>query len=66
MEYADSILDTDIVYEMDGFKVLVDKKASLHMDGMEVDFVKENLSEGFKFNNPNESSACGCGESVGF
>ncbi len=66
LEYADSILDTDEVLEFNQFKVLIDKKALPALDGMTVDYVKENMSEGFKFHNPQEKSQCGCGESFQF
>jgi len=43
--------------------VLVDARSLAYLDGTELDFVREGLSEGFKFNNPNEKDRCGCGES---
>ena len=44
-------------------KVLVDPKSMAYLDGMTLDFVREGLNEGFRFNNPNERDRCGCGES---
>jgi iron-sulfur cluster assembly protein len=44
-------------------KVIVDAKSLIYLDGTEVDFSKEGLTEGFKFNNPNVKNSCGCGES---
>ena len=44
-------------------KIIVDKKSLLYLDGTEVDYTKEGLNEGFKFNNPNANGECGCGES---
>jgi iron-sulfur cluster assembly protein len=65
IEFADELLPEDMVFEDRGVKVIVDPKSLLYLDGTEVDFTKEGLSEGFKFNNPNVKSACGCGESFG-
>jgi len=63
IEFADEIQDEDQVYEDRGVKVIIDPKSLLYLDGTEVDFVKEGLNEGFKFNNPNAKDECGCGES---
>ncbi|MDC9592728.1 iron-sulfur cluster assembly protein IscA [Xenorhabdus sp. IM139775] len=63
LEFADAIDEEDQVFEDKGVKVIVDGKSILYLDGTELDFVKEGLNEGFKFNNPNVSSECGCGES---
>ncbi|PHM27365.1 iron-sulfur cluster assembly protein IscA [Xenorhabdus budapestensis] len=63
IEFADAINDEDQVFEDKGVKVIVDGKSIVYLDGTELDFVKEGLNEGFKFNNPNVSSECGCGES---
>ena len=63
MEFADEIEDTDTVFEDQGIKIIIDPKSLVYIDGTEMDYTKEGLNEGFKFNNPNESDACGCGES---
>ncbi|OCQ51345.1 Iron-binding protein IscA [Photorhabdus australis subsp. thailandensis] len=63
LEFADVINEDDTVFEDKGVKVIVDGKSMVYLDGTELDFVKEGLNEGFKFNNPNVSSECGCGES---
>lgn len=63
MEFADAIEDTDVVFEDKSVKIIVDPKSLVYIDGTEMDFVREGLNEGFKFNNPNEKGACGCGES---
>ncbi|AYA39461.1 iron-sulfur cluster assembly protein IscA [Xenorhabdus nematophila] len=63
LEFADVVNEEDQVFEDKGVKVIVDGKSILYLDGTELDFVKEGLNEGFKFNNPNVSSECGCGES---
>ncbi|MGL4733696.1 MAG: iron-sulfur cluster assembly protein IscA [Enterovibrio sp.] len=63
LEFVDEISEEDQVFEQKGVKVIVDSKSLLYLDGTELDFVKEGLNEGFKFNNPNVTSECGCGES---
>jgi iron-sulfur cluster assembly protein len=63
IEYADEVAPEDIVFERAGIKILVDPKSLPYIDGTELDFVREGLNEGFKFNNPNERDRCGCGES---
>ncbi|MCB1850219.1 MAG: iron-sulfur cluster assembly protein IscA [Gammaproteobacteria bacterium] len=63
LEFADEQDDGDQVFENHGVKVLVDAKSLLYLDGTELDYTKEGLNEGFKFNNPNVKDACGCGES---
>jgi iron-sulfur cluster assembly protein len=63
LEFADEIQPEDHVFEDHGVKVLVDPKSFIYLDGTELDFAKEGLNEGFKFNNPNEKDSCGCGES---
>jgi iron-sulfur cluster assembly protein len=64
MEYAADIKPTDEVVEDKGVKILVDPKAVLFLLGTEMDYKVEKLSAQFIFNNPNQTSACGCGESV--
>ena len=64
MEYADAVKPTDEVIEDKGVKLLIDPKAVLFLLGTEMDFKTEKLSAQFVFNNPNQTSACGCGESV--
>jgi len=63
IEFADEIDSDDKVFEDKGVKVLVDPKSLVYLDGTEVDYSKEGLNEGFKFNNPNTKDSCGCGES---
>ncbi|THU04140.1 iron-sulfur cluster assembly protein IscA [Lampropedia puyangensis] len=63
LEYVDDAGDEDIVFENFGVKLLIDPKSLAYLDGTELDFVREGLNEGFKFNNPNERDRCGCGES---
>ncbi|HEX2555155.1 MAG TPA: iron-sulfur cluster assembly accessory protein [Microvirga sp.] len=64
MDYAESIAPLDEVVEDKGVTVLVDPKAVLFLLGTQMDFQTTKLSSGFVFNNPNQTSACGCGESV--
>ena len=63
LEYADDFAPEDAVFEGHGVKVLVDPKSLPYIDGTELDFAREGLNEGFKFNNPNVKDECGCGES---
>jgi iron-sulfur cluster assembly protein len=63
LEFADQKEEDDVVFEEHGVNVLVDPKSMLYLDGTELDYTKEGLNEGFKFNNPNVKDACGCGES---
>ena len=53
----------DLVFETHGVKVFIDPKSMPYLEGMELDFTREGLNEGFKFNNPNVKDQCGCGES---
>lgn len=63
LEFADAEDPEDIKFESCGVTVYVDPKSLVYLDGTELDFVREGLNEGFKFNNPNVKNACGCGES---
>ena len=65
MEFVDEVGQDDLVFEDHGLKVVIDPKSLVYLDGTEVDFTREGLNEGFKFNNPNVKSECGCGESFG-
>ena len=64
MELADAIAPNDEVVEDKGVKLLIDPKAILFLLGAQMDFKVDRLSATFSFSNPNETSACGCGESV--
>ena len=64
MEYAERANPTDEVVDDKGVRLLIDPKAVLFLLGTEMDFKTDKLSSGFVFNNPNQTSACGCGESV--
>lgn len=63
LEYVDETLDDDIVFDSHGVKVVVDRKSLAYLDGTVMDFVREGLNEGFRFDNPNARNQCGCGES---
>lgn len=64
MDYAESENTHDEVVEDRGIKILIDPKAVLFLLGTEMDYSEDKLVSGFVFNNPNQTSACGCGESV--
>ena len=63
LEFADEVASNDEVFENNDVTVVIDKKSLVYLDGTELDFTKEGLNEGFKFNNPNMKDECGCGES---
>ena len=64
MDYADQAKPLDEVIEDKGVKIFIEPKAILFLIGTEMDFVREKLGARFVFNNPNQTAACGCGESV--
>jgi iron-sulfur cluster assembly protein len=64
MDYAQDVKPLDEVVEDKGVKIYIDPKAILFLIGTEMDFVREKLGARFVFNNPNQTAACGCGESV--
>lgn len=63
LEYVDELAPDDEVFETHGVKIVIDPKSLAYLDGTELDFTREGLNEGFKFNNPNVKDECGCGES---
>jgi iron-sulfur cluster assembly protein len=63
LEFVESTLDTDEVFEDKGVKLVIDKKDMTYLEGLELDYQKKGLNEGFEFINPNEVARCGCGES---
>jgi iron-sulfur cluster assembly protein len=63
LEFADEVGNDDVKFESGGVTVLVDPQSLPYIDGMELDYTREGLNEGFKFNNPNVKNECGCGES---
>jgi iron-sulfur cluster assembly protein len=64
MEYAEAINPLDEVIEEKGVRILIDPKAVMFLLGTEMDYRIDKLSAQFVFNNPNQTAACGCGESV--
>lgn len=63
LEFVDTLNPEDQAFESNGIKVFIDAKSIPYLDGMELDYAREGLNEGFKFNNPNVKAQCGCGES---
>ena len=63
LEYVDASEPEDQMFESNGVKVFIDPKSLPYLEGTELDFVREGLNEGFKFQNPNVKDECGCGES---
>ncbi|MDV3238938.1 MAG: iron-sulfur cluster assembly protein IscA [Gammaproteobacteria bacterium] len=63
LEFVDAVEPDDQVFESHGVKVVINPKSLVYLDGTELDYGKEGLNEGFKFNNPNVKDTCGCGES---
>lgn len=63
VETAEQINEKDCTFESNGVKVIVDEDSLKYLAGTELDFIKEGLNSGFRFNNPNVTDMCGCGES---
>jgi len=63
LDYADTITEQDCVFEQFGVKVIVTKTDLPFLNGTELDYSREGINEAFKFNNPNVTGSCGCGES---
>lgn len=63
IEYADQIHEDDRVFDQGSVKVVISENDMPYLDGIEIDFRREGISEAFKFNNPNVKASCGCGES---
>ncbi|ABM24699.1 MULTISPECIES: iron-sulfur cluster assembly protein IscA [Shewanella] len=63
LEFVDTLNDDDEVFDIEDVKIIIDAKSLIYLQGIELDFVKEGLNEGFQFNNPNAKGECGCGES---
>ncbi|WP_448569037.1 iron-sulfur cluster assembly protein IscA [Thalassotalea ganghwensis] len=63
LEFVDELNEDDSLFEVDDVNIIIDAKSLVYLDGIELDFVKEGLNEGFKFTNPNAKGECGCGES---
>ena len=65
LDYVDDVTPGDLLFEERGVKLMIDPKYLAFIDGTELDYVRDGLNEGFRFNNPNERDRCGCGESFG-
>ncbi len=63
LEFADQLEEQDQIFESQDVKVIIDPKSLVYLNGTELDYTREGLNEGFKFNNPNVQNTCGCGES---
>lgn len=63
LEFVDEVNEDDLIFEEHGARVYIDSKSLVYLDGTQVDYTKEGLQEGFKFENPNVKDSCGCGES---
>jgi iron-sulfur cluster assembly protein len=63
LEFVDEVNEDDQVFSIDDVNVIIDGKSLVYLNGIELDFVKEGLNEGFQFTNPNAKGECGCGES---
>jgi len=63
LEFVDELDSEDMQFDSFGVTILVDQKSMPYIEGMELDYAREGLNEGFKFNNPNVKDECGCGES---
>ncbi|WP_448213794.1 iron-sulfur cluster assembly protein IscA [Colwellia sp. MEBiC06753] len=63
LEFVDELNEDDEIFNINDVNIIIDGKSLVYLDGVELDFVKEGLNEGFKFTNPNAKGECGCGES---
>jgi iron-sulfur cluster assembly protein len=63
LEFADEVREHDIEIDEHGVTLLIDKKDLVYLQGMQIDYAKKGLNEGFEFQNPNAKAECGCGES---
>jgi len=63
LEFVDGLNEDDKMYTVNDVNIIIDGKSLVYLDGIELDFIKEGLNEGFKFTNPNAKGECGCGES---
>lgn len=63
LEFVEKIGEHDEVFEIKDVKIIIDKKSLPYLNGIEMDYQRKGLNEGFEFNNPNSKGECGCGES---
>ena len=64
MDYVEEIIDSEESIKIEGINIIIDNSAILFLLGTELDYEETKLNSGFVFNNPNQTDACGCGESV--
>lgn len=63
LEYVDQLEPGDNAVLFEQFSIIINRKDEPYLNGLEIDYVRQGLNEGFQFNNPNEKDRCGCGES---
>ncbi len=63
LEFADQLFEGDLEIDDRGVTLVINKKDLVYLQGMQIDYTKKGLNEGFEFSNPNEKARCGCGES---
>jgi iron-sulfur cluster assembly accessory protein len=63
MAFENATSDADQIFDFNGLQVAVDQMSSMYLDGVEIDYIESVEGAGFKFNNPNVKSTCGCGSS---
>ena len=63
LEFVDEVNEDDLIFEEHGARIYIDPKSLVYLDGTQVDYTKEGLQAGVKFENPNVKDSCGCGES---
>lgn len=63
LEFVDDLNEDDELFSINDVNIIIDAKSLVYLAGIELDFIKEGLNEGFKFTNPNAKGECGCGES---
>jgi iron-sulfur cluster assembly accessory protein len=63
MAFENATSDADQIFDFNGLHVAVDQMSSMYLDGVEIDYIETVEGAGFKFNNPNVKSTCGCGSS---
>jgi len=63
LEFADQLFEGDLEIDDRGVTLVINKKDLVYLQGMQIDYAKKGLNEGFEFSNPNEKARCGCGES---
>lgn len=65
-EWLEEEKEHDTIIEREGVRIVIDPKSLVYLKGLELDFVKSLMQNGFQFNNPNVTGTCGCGEAIKF